>query len=89
MKILSKIEKLQPQAAFTSFILGLKHKANYIMRTIPNVEEHLKILDQVIDTDFIPAISNGICINSIVGSKETLFLSPWYNPWLCVSEMKT
>ena len=60
VKILSKIAKIEPQAAYKCFVSGLKHKSNYIMRTIPGIEDQLKRLDQIITTDFIPAISDGI-----------------------------
>ena len=50
VKILSKIAKIEPQAAYTCFVSGLKHKSNYIMRTIPGIEDQLKRLDQIITT---------------------------------------
>ena len=37
-----------------------KNKLTYYMRTIQNISEHLSKLDQLILTDFIPAITNGI-----------------------------
>ena len=64
VKILSKIAKIEPQAAYTCFFTGLKHKSNYIMRTIPGIEDQLKRLDQIITTDFIPAISDDILFSN-------------------------
>lgn len=56
---LSKIAKSEPQAAYSAFTAGFRHKVTYFIRTIPNLEEVLKPLDQFIDSNFIPAITEG------------------------------
>ena len=60
LRILSKIAWYEPQAAYSCFIIGFKHKPTYFMRTIPNIGKELKQLDDVVRTEFIPAITGGI-----------------------------
>ena len=54
---LSKIAKSEPQAAYSGFTAGFKHKLTYFIRTIPDVAELVKPIDEIIDTKFIPAIT--------------------------------
>ena len=68
---LSKIAKSQPQAAYSAFVGGFKHRLTYHIRTMPNINEELKALDHLIDTIFIPAISDG----HICSQDERLLLS--------------
>ena len=60
IKVLSNIAKTEPKSAYAAFVSGFKHKISYVMRTIPDVKEQLKPLDQVIATEFITSITNGI-----------------------------
>ena len=60
IRILSQIAKTEPQAAYSCFTSGWKHKLTYFMRTIPGISELLQKLDVVIDTEFIPSITGGI-----------------------------
>ena len=62
---LCEIAKLEPQAAYSCFVSGFKHKLNYIMRGIPNISHLLKLIDDIILTKFIPAITGGTKINQI------------------------
>ena len=57
--MLVSIAKSQPQAAYTGFTAGFKHKMTYYIRTIPNIAEELKPLDEKISSQFIPAITDG------------------------------
>ena len=62
LETLTEIAKIEPQAAYTAFVTGYKHKLTYYMRSITNLSEYLKPLDDFIDTKFIPAITEGhIC----------------------------
>ena len=62
LETLAEIAKVEPQAAYAGFLSGLKHKFTYHMRVLPNISEYLKPLDDLIDTKFIPAITEGhIC----------------------------
>ena len=59
LETMSKIAKSEPQAAYSAFTAGFRHKITYFIRTIPNVAEIIKPLDDVIDNKFIPAITEG------------------------------
>ena len=54
-----KLARYEPQAAYSAFTAGFKHKVTYFMRTIPNLSEILKPLDDHIDNLFIQAITEG------------------------------
>ena len=56
---LSNIAKSEPQSAYSSFTAGFRHKITYFIRTIPNLTQVLKPLDDIIDQKFIPAITEG------------------------------
>ena len=59
---LSEIAKTEPHAAYTAFTFGLKHKWNYVLRTIPGITELLQPLEECIRNEFMVVISNGhIC----------------------------
>ena len=60
LRVLCRIAWREPQAACPGFIIGFKHKSTYFMRTISNIKNQLKQLDDVIGTEFIPAITGGI-----------------------------
>ena len=60
LKVLSKIAHIEPQAAYTCFTAGFKHKLTYLMRTIPNIVDELAEFDFVLDNEFITAITDGI-----------------------------
>ena len=59
IKVLANIAKTEPHLAYAAFTHGYKHKFTYFMRTIPNISENMKKLDQVIDEILITAIFNG------------------------------
>ena len=60
LMMLSRIAAFAPQEAYTCFTAGYKHKFNYCMRTIPNINGHMKEIDDIITNHFIPAITGGI-----------------------------
>ena len=41
LTVMLKIEKTEPQAAFTAFVSGFKHNLTYYIKTIPNIKHHL------------------------------------------------
>ena len=53
---LALFAKTQPQAAYAAFIHGEMHRFTYFLRTIPNMSEFLKPLDDIIDNKLLPAI---------------------------------
>ena len=60
LRVLSAIAQIEPQAAYCGFVTGFKQKMAYSMRTIPKINNHLKRLDEVITTEFIPALTGGV-----------------------------
>ena len=65
LQMLWKIAWLEPQAAYSCFVTGFKHNPTFYMRTISNISSHLKRLDEVITTEFIPEITSGINCSDI------------------------
>ena len=63
--MLCKIACFEPQAAYSCFVTGFKHKPTFYIRTILNISSHLKRLDEVITTEFIPAITGGVNLSDI------------------------
>ena len=57
--ILSKIAEIQPQAAYSAYIHGFKHKFTFFIRTIPNLSNYLQPIEEVLRSQFIPAITGG------------------------------
>ena len=60
---LSLIAKTHPQAAYSAFTSGYKHKFTYFMRTIENIENFMLPLDKVIKLKLIPALFNDFQIS--------------------------
>ena len=56
IKTLADIAKTEPHAAYAAYIHGEQHKYTYFLRTISNISENLKALDEAIDNIFIPAL---------------------------------
>ena len=56
LKKLSGIAKTHPHAAYSSYILGEQHKYTYFLRTLPDISDILKPLDDVIEQELIPAL---------------------------------
>ena len=63
LNMLCDIARIEPQAAYSCFVSGYKHKLTYIMRTIPYISHLLEKIDALILTKFIPAITGGIYVN--------------------------
>ena len=53
----SSIAVTQPHAAYAAFTHGLKHKWTYLIRTIPNIDDQLQPLEDVIRHKFIPSLT--------------------------------
>ena len=56
---LSDIAQTEPHAAYSAFVYGLKHKWNYLSRTVPNIDNLLKPLENCIRNTFIPTLTKG------------------------------
>ena len=48
----------QPQAAYAAFSFGIRHKWTYFLRTIPEIEDLLQPLEEVILSVLIPTLLN-------------------------------
>ena len=59
LTVLTKIAKTEPQAAYSAFTAGFKHKLTYFIRTIPNIRDVIKQVDDFVDDQLIPAITEG------------------------------
>ena len=74
IQTLSNIARTEPQAAYSAFTYGVKHRWNYLMRTVPNIGPLLAPLERAIREEFIPALSNGHCPNDV--ERRILALPP-------------
>ena len=54
---LTTIAKTQPHAAYSALTHGLSSKWTYICRTIPNISNLLKPLNNALRTELIPALT--------------------------------
>ena len=54
--VLSEFAKLQPQAAYATFVSGFRHRFTYCIRTIPGFETEMQQIYNVIDTKLLPAL---------------------------------
>ena len=57
--MLSTVAKSQPQAAYSAFVSGFKNKLSYFMRTIPDISNLFRLIEDTIQNRFIPAITGG------------------------------
>ena len=53
---LSEIAESQPQAAYAAYVHGFQHKFRYFLRTLKDIKEELRPLDDLITNTLIPAI---------------------------------
>ena len=60
VKLLSEIAKIEPQFVTSCFISGCKNKLNYYKRTVPNISNLLRHIDDVITKEFILEITGGV-----------------------------
>ena len=62
IETLSKIAAFEPHTAYVAFTSCIRHRYTYYMRTIPDIAELLKPLEEVITSKFIPALMEGRCV---------------------------
>ena len=65
LRILSQIARTQPQAAYSAFIKGFRHKISFYMCTIFGASTQLKRLDEVVQSEFISVITGGVFCNEM------------------------
>ena len=63
IKMLADITTTHPQAAYTAYVTSYKHKLTHLPRTIPNIENQLRKIDEIVRHKLIPAIIGGHIIN--------------------------
>ena len=69
---LTEYSKTQPHAAYAIFCRGVLHKYTYFMRTIQDIDEHLKPLDDIISNTFLPTLLDSI----VTDNERSLFQLP-------------
>ena len=74
VKKISQIAQTEPHAAYTAFTYGLKHKWTYLMRTVPDISDQLKPLEESIRQIFIPAVTDNPELSDI--ERDLLALPP-------------
>ena len=57
LKLLSAIATTQPHAAYAAYTHGLTGKWLHLARTVPSISSHLKVLDDILTTVFIPNLT--------------------------------
>ena len=60
LKHLSKIALIEPHAAYTAFVGGFRHKLTYVMRSISGISHLFEKIDEIVSTEFIPALTGEI-----------------------------
>ena len=68
---LTEYSKTQPHAAYAIFCRGALHKYTYFMRTIHDIDEHLKPLDDI-NNNFLPTLLDSI----VTDNERSLFQLP-------------
>ena len=71
--MLTDIATTHPQAAYTAYVISYQHKLTYLLRTIPNIKDQLKKIDEAVRYNLIPAIIGGHIIND---AERVMFLLP-------------
>lgn len=57
IKTLAHIAETEPHSAYTAFTFGIKHKWNFLMRTVSNIEHLFEPLEEIIKKELLPALS--------------------------------
>ena len=58
---LAEIATTEPQACYSAYIFGLKHKWTYFLRTIPDTQDLLEPLERAVSQILIPTITGHKC----------------------------
>ena len=56
MKILSEFAKSQPQIAYAAFRFGEQNKFSYFLRTLPEMNDLMKLVDEIVQNYLLPAL---------------------------------
>ena len=58
---LAEIATTEPQACYSAYIFGLKHKWTYFLRTVPDTQDLLEPLERAVSQILIPTITGHKC----------------------------
>ena len=58
---LSEFANSQPQACFAAYTFGLKHRWTCFMRTLPDIQDLLRPLEDALVSSFIPSLTGRRC----------------------------
>ncbi|XP_028417275.1 uncharacterized protein LOC114541674 [Dendronephthya gigantea] len=56
LHVLSEIAKFQPQAAYTAFVSGFRHRFTYHIRAVPGIKTAMQLVDDTINLKLLPAL---------------------------------
>ena len=85
IRMLCQIAKSESQSAYICFTTGLKHKIMYYMRTVPKIGHLLQQIDDLILSDFIPAITGDIRVSEL--ERRLLALPVKLQSWTKIIEL--
>ena len=63
INVLVDIATTHPQAAYTAYVTSYLHRLTYLLQTVPDIEDQLKKIDEVVRHKLIPAVIGGHIIN--------------------------
>ena len=58
LQVLASFAKTEPHAAFAALTHGLRSRYVFLMRTLPSTSDVVRRIDQYLEDDFLPAMSN-------------------------------
>ena len=72
INLLAEIAATCPQAAYSAYVSTYQHKLTYFLRTIPEIDDELKKVDEAVRYRLIPSLTGG----HIVNDQERIMLWP-------------
>ena len=57
LKILPEFAKPLPQATYATFYFGERNRFSYFLRTIPEMNDLMKPVDEIVQNSLLPAIN--------------------------------
>ncbi|XP_042891390.1 uncharacterized protein LOC122265946 [Penaeus japonicus] len=56
---LAKIATIEPHAAYTALTFGIRHRWNFLMRTVPGIAHLFEPLEKTLKRELLPALTGG------------------------------
>ena len=63
--MLEKIAKVEPHIAYCAFVFGIQHRYTYLLRTIPDISQNLKRLDDAINQYLVKHLVSNYTISDM------------------------